>query len=109
MQESIIEGSNHTNKKSIRDRLNLPIHEKKNAAKKNFPFKEDIHSNSNREKNFNEENLIDDEYNSKKHNLQKVFIEDANQEFMMDSTGNLFDMEGNCVGKAQYDDEDPQK
>ncbi len=32
--------------------------------------------------------------------LQKVMIQDLNQEFLMDEQGNLYDMEGHYVGKV---------
>ena len=32
--------------------------------------------------------------------LQKVMIQDLNQEFLMDEAGNLYDMEGHYVGKV---------
>jgi len=43
--------------------------------------------------------------------LQKVMIQDLNQEFLMDEQGNLYDMEGHYVGKvdegAEEGEEDP--
>jgi len=102
------DSSGSKKKKSLRDRLNLPIHQKKTESPKK-PFEDHIESipqNSEEEQNPNNIAIVDDE-NPENHHLQKVFVEEANQEFLMDSTGNLYDMEGNCVGKAQYDDEVP--
>jgi hypothetical protein len=94
-------------KKSLRDRLNLPIHEEKAGKKEAANEIEENQANSDRGQN--DIAIIDQDYDPSKHNLQRVFIEDAGQEFLMDSTGNLFDMEGNCVGKAQYEDDDNAK
>ena len=38
--------------------------------------------------------------------LQKVFVEELGKELLMDMEGNLFDLEGNFIGKANNDDED---
>jgi hypothetical protein len=38
--------------------------------------------------------------------LQKVFVEELGKELLMDMDGNLFDLEGNFIGKANNDEED---
>ena len=93
-------------KKSLRDRLQLPLHDKKKEPEPNPDLQKAMEEYQQNSDNENQNEMPNEEYDPTKHNLQRVFIEDANQEFLMDSTGNLFDLEGNCVGKAQYDEED---
>ena len=38
--------------------------------------------------------------------LQRVFVEELGKELLMDDEGNLFDLEGNFMGKAAGDDEE---
>jgi hypothetical protein len=38
--------------------------------------------------------------------LQKVFVEELGKELLMDREGNLFDLEGNFIGKANNDDDE---
>ena len=38
--------------------------------------------------------------------LQRVFIESSNQEYLMDSHGNIFDLEGNYIGQAANEDDE---
>jgi hypothetical protein len=93
-------------KKSLRDRLQLPLHDKKKQPEPNPDLQKAMEEYQQNSDNENQNEVPNEEYDPSKHNLQRVFIEDANQEFLMDSTGNLFDLDGNCVGKAQYDEED---
>ena len=38
--------------------------------------------------------------------FQKVFVEELGKELLMDEQGNLFDLEGNFIGRAANDDEE---
>ena len=40
--------------------------------------------------------------------LQKVFVEELGKELLMDKEGNLFDLEGNFIGKANNDDDEEE-
>jgi hypothetical protein len=47
----------------------------------------------------NDENIPEGEINDEE--IQKVFVEELGKEVLMDKQGNLFDLEGNFIGKAE--------
>jgi len=59
----------------------------------------------------NDENLENNEQMIEElQHLQPVFVEDLGQELLMEEAGNLFDMDGNCIGQAEGDEnEDNQQ
>ena len=50
----------------------------------------------------------EEEDNEDEVQLQKVFVEELGKELLIDEQGNLFDLEGNYIGKANDDEEEPQ-
>jgi hypothetical protein len=41
--------------------------------------------------------------------FQKVFVEELGKELLMDEQGNLFDLDGNFIGRASNDDNDAEE